>query len=460
MKAQLKCIVLLLAALALPLAAQERLEVVPRSSDLFPLPPTTLSAVRPLLLDAAPTVNVTVSSTAANLTVALVSPAGTRYTFGTVASGFDSLVQPVGPLPGANYYGILTNPAAGNWRLEVSAPSLAAPADVAVNVLFSNRVAMVLAGGGDSHPGGTTTALSLAVFDDQTKVTNLSIEATAYRPDGTAAPVVFHDDGLATDAVAHDGVYSAGFASTGEGTYRVAVAASGTASGGAFRRTAQTSFLATHRGAALDGTFTDFASDADGNGLLDYVVVAPRLNVVDPGTYSVSVRLTSASGHTIQRAFTGTLVSGTVRPQRRLYLDDVVKNLGENGPWAVSFVEVKQELSPGNLVTADRRINLGNTYPYQITPFQHPRLGVVGGTATGVDLNGNGQYDQLRIVLQLNVELAGFYQYSSTLLASNTVQLGNVSGGQFFNAGLNTITLTFNGRAIGTNNVDGPYDVA
>lgn len=460
MKAHLKLIAVLLALLAFPLAAQERLEVVPRSSDLFTLTPAAPSAVRQLLFDAASTVRVTLSSSATNLNVALVSPTGARYTFGTAASGFDTLVQQVGPVAGANYYGVLMNPARGTWRLEASSPSLSAPVDVVVNVLFSNRVAIVLAGGGESNPAGTTTALSLAAFDGTTKITTLSISATAFLPDGTMLPVVFHDDGSFPDAAAHDGIYSAGFNSSIEGTYRVAVAAGGTASTGAFKRTAQTTFRASHRGAALDGTFVDAGYDSNNDGLLDGITVAPRLNVADPGTYSVSVRLTSASGHMIQRAFTGPFVGGTSSPQVRFFLDDVLKSLGENGPYAVSLVEVQQQLSPSDFVTADRRIDLGNTAAYQIAAFQHPRLAVAGGTATGIDLNGNGQYDQLRIDLQLSVERAGYYQYSGTLLATNTVQLGNVSGSAFFNVGLNTITLVFAGRPIGTNNVDGPYDLA
>lgn len=453
--ATLLCVV----ALALPAAAQN-LEVVSRANDLVTLTPAAPFASRTLLLDASPRVHLIVTAAATDLTVVFVSPGGTRYTVGMTAPNFDSLINPSTSVTGANYHGILLNPTPGNWRVEVSSPAPPAKLDAAITTLFGNKVGLALVGGHDTKPAGVLTPLSLAVLDDAVKVGNLQITATTFAPDGSAAPVTFRDDGVSPDATAGDRIYSAGVVGAIAGEHQVTVAVRGTASTGSFVRTAQTQFRATRRTALFDGTFTDNGVDDDADGSLDGIYVAPRISITEAGTYVVSVKLRSAGGKTIQRSFRGALGIGTAAPQVRFHLDDIVKVLAENGPYAVTFVEAMHETAPGAPETVDRRVDLGNTKPYTLTQFQNERLRVVGGTATGVDFNGNGLYDQLQINLQVATDVSGFFTFTGSLTDRNGANLGLYSSSRSLSVGTHTLTLTFNGRTIGENNVDGPYDLA
>lgn len=447
-----------LIALTLPLSAQD-IEVLPRSSDLFTLTAAAPSATRPILIDAAPRVHVIVSARSTDLNIALVSPGGTRYRFGTAAANFETVINPATRANGANYHGVLLNPAPGNWQMEVSAPSLASDLEVITRMQFGNRVAVALAGGPDA-PVGVMSALSLSAFDGETQLRNLQLVGRVYRPDGTSTSAVFQDSGTFPDAVANDGIYSTGVTSAIEGEHQVAVSVRGFASTGAFLRTTATSFRAVRRTALLDGTFTDNGFDTDGDGRLDGVIVAPRMNVIESGTYTVSVTLRSVGNRRIQRGFTTVLSTGVTSPQVRFHTDDVLQELAENGPYAVAAVDVQRHFAADDIAGVDRRIDLGMTKPYTIAQFRRERLRIAGGTATGIDTNGNGRFDLLRIDLQVETEVAGFFQFSGSLSDRNGAPLGLASGSRSLSVGTHTLSLTLDGHAIGDNGVDGPYHVA
>src|SRR5207302_10215068 len=88
---------------------------------------------------------------------------------------------------------------------------------------------------------------------------------------------------------------------------------------------------------------------------------------------------------------------------------------------------------------------------------QHDLTRDAGGTATGLDFNGNGQFDYLKVGLNIIVDSASYYDYSVSLRDKNGKELGFVSNYAFLNAGSNTLDLYFDGSVIGRNGVDGPY---
>lgn len=449
---------IVLIALAGPLHGQS-FEIIPRSSELFTLTPSAPSAARPLLIDASPRVHVIVTARATDLDVALVSPGGTRYRFGTAATNFETVINPGTRVAGANYHGVLLNPTPGTWQLEVSAPALTSNLEVLVRTIFNNRVGVVLAGGSDS-PVGVATALTVAAFDNNSQITNLQIVGRAYRPDGTSTSVVFHDNGAFPDAAANDGLYSAAVTSAIEGEHQVAVSVGGIASTGAFLRTAATTFRAVRRTALLDGTFTDNGFDTNGDGRFDGIYVAPRMNVSEAGTYTVTVRLRSSANREIQRGTTVNAGAGILAPQVRFATEDVVEALAANGPYSVAGVDVQRQFNATDFFVVDRRIDLGSTKPYTLAQFRSDRLRIVSGSATGIDTNGNGRFDLFRIDLRFETEVSGFFRYSGSLFDRNGAPLGLANGSRSLAVGTHTLSLTFNGRTIGENGVDGPYHLA
>src|SRR5262249_61410304 len=59
----------------------------------------------------------------------------------------------------------------------------------------------------------------------------------------------------------------------------------------------------------------------------------------------------------------------------------------------------------------------------------------------------------------VDVDVAGFYQYSASLVDSTGNEIGFASNFAFLNAGAGQIELVYDGQAIGKNGVDGPYFV-
>lgn len=449
----------LIVGTAAPALAQGELHAAPHAFDSTVLTPAAPTLTRPLILDAAHKVHVVATLLWNDAAVTLISPAGTRYPLGPTSTGaIETFVSQ--RATGSNHHAVLTDPTPGTWQIEIVAHNLTSNRDVVIHTMFApNPVVLALLGGGANVPSGVPSSVALAVFDGMTKLRDTTVEAAAYSPSGTRTPITFRDDGIFPDATANDGNYGASVATGDAGEYEVAVRVRGNASTGAFVRTATASFRAVARTAIFDGTFTDAGIDDNGDGLLDAVIVRPRLNVTRAGTYNVSLELRSTGGRTIVANFSGALGTGVVSPAVRFNAEDIVRDLGENGPYLVRLAEAKEHL-PEGILTVDRRLDLGNTGAYTLTQFQRERLRLGSGTATGIDLNGNGRFDRLRIDLQLIAELSGFYQFSGTLTDRNGTVLGLSSGSRTFSPGTNTITLLFDGMKIGENGVDGPYTLS
>ncbi|HYI11680.1 MAG TPA: IPT/TIG domain-containing protein [Thermoanaerobaculia bacterium] len=441
-------------------SAAAQLEVVPQWRELFTLTPAAPAATRPMLIDTASRVHIMVTAQHKNMTVALVSPGGTRYVIGTTAPNFESTVKQHDNPLGANYHAFVTQPATGTWQLEVSAPGISSNLPVLVNVLPRNRTILAVVGDGQSMPAGAPTPLSLAVFDGTDRLRTLTITAVAYGPNNATSQLAFQDDGTSPDAQAGDGIYTAVVATAVAGEHQVEIDVRGVASTGSFRRSGSATVLATVKTATLDGTFTDAGVDDDADGMFDSIVISPRMSVSQAGTYNVRVQLRGAQGQTLSRTSTTDLAVGTTAVGVPFGAREVLSTLISSGPYDVSMVEVEHHV-PSDVVLVDRRINLGPTQAYSVDDLQHERLRLSGpGSTTPVDLNGNGRYDELRISLPVTADIAGTYSYSGSLYAPDGVSLGTATGQYSLVQGQNSITLAFPGLPIGTHSVNGPYSMS
>ncbi|MGZ5433076.1 MAG: choice-of-anchor X domain-containing protein, partial [Thermoanaerobaculia bacterium] len=360
--------------------------------------------------------------------------------------------------PGATYLATVQNPQTGTWTLVVSQATVAAPLNVVALTMLGNDTRAVLVGGGDTYPLGALR-LALVVFDGTTKVHNLSVSAEIFRAGLSEAPspVDFRDDGTGADETAGDGIYEAFATATQPGQHQVQVTASGTASTGAFQRTAATQFVAVAKKANIDSLFTDRGIDLNGDALLDRIGVTPRATILEGGTYNVGVRLRASNGKELLETVESNFTPGAVAPEVVFATADITRELGVNGPYQVAEVRFLK-LEGSDLVPADIRYDLGSTAAYLLTSFQRARLRLSGnGTAVGVDFNANGRFDQLNITIEVLADFAGTYQYSATLSDVNGTELGFRTGSRFFSAGANQVPFSFPGFPIGQNGVDGPY---
>jgi len=100
------------------------------------------------------------------------------------------------------------------------------------------------------------------------------------------------------------------------------------------------------------------------------------------------------------------------------------------------------------------------TPAYKIGQLQRDAIeSASGGSAVGVDANGNSKFDYLDVTIPVNLINDGYYNWSARLVDKNNNQITLASGGGSLSAGNANVKLRFDGAAIGNNRVDGPYYV-
>ena len=441
------------------------------ADDSFQLTQAAPSATRPLVVDRTALLTLMVTAASRTVTVTLTSPTGARFTIGdqNSAAGFQSQIVQLadGSTLGAAYVATLANPAVGNWTFTVAASSqLSASLDVVASATLNNTTRLALLSGDETLPPGTAVRMAAVVFDGAKKLTGLTVTGVVRsQTSASFAPVTvtFRDDGTGGDERAGDGIYETFVATASPslppGTYVLHVNATGTASTGAFRRNTASQFRIAQRDAQISG-FSDVGVDDDFDGYYDRIVIRPAATVTTAGTYRVAVRLRASNGHEIQHSVDRAFSAGSANTDVEFTATEIARDLGVSGPYIVAEVRYSH-VSNGDVVPADIRYDLGTTASYALTDLQHATVRLTGqGTAMGIDTNNNHLFDTLEIDLGIDVDFAGSYDASVSLMDRNNHEIAFVTGTIDFNSGINTIAITFNGTLIGANGIDGPYTLA
>jgi hypothetical protein len=271
--------------------------------------------------------------------------------------------------------------------------------------------------------------------------------------------VNFHDDGANGDATAGDGLFTASFNSAVPGEFQVTADITGTTSRGtAFQRNAYTTFKVNPDKAHFSGSFTSRGIDADGDGLFNSIGVSPNIEVLEAGKYFVEVTLKASNGESFASHTVVDLPTGNASPEVTFKSDDIKNFLKVSDPYVISKVILSNYADMA--ATLDRADNLGSTEAYQIGQLQRDAIETSsGGSAIGVDTNGNSKFDYLDVTIPVNLINSGYYNWSARLVDKNNNQIAIASGSGSLSAGNANVPLRFDGAAIGNNKVDGPYYV-
>lgn len=214
---------------------------------------------------------------------------------------------------------------------------------------------------------------------------------------------------------------------------------------------------ATSTWATLAGTYTDSVADTDSDGQYDTLTLSVGLNVTTAETYNVVVTLTDGAGTEVATATAQQALSAGAHTINVDFDGVALRRAGIDGPYRVKriAVNVPTELRE---VRADAGDDVYDTAGYQATDFEQPDVIFTGSYSdSGVDTDGDGLYDQLRITPTLNVQAAGTYTLTGEL---ESTALGlTASSSNAMGAGANTPALTFDGGAIYQYREDGPYDL-
>lgn len=81
-------------------------------------------------------------------------------------------------------------------------------------------------------------------------------------------------------------------------------------------------------------------------------------------------------------------------------------------------------------------------------------------TEVGIDTDANGKFEYLDISIPVELLISGYYQWGAKLVDINGIELNISMNTGDFTAGSSILTLRFDGTAIGSSGVDGPYYVS
>ncbi|MDM8528334.1 PKD domain-containing protein, partial [Anaerolineales bacterium HSG24] len=210
-------------------------------------------------------------------------------------------------------------------------------------------------------------------------------------------------------------------------------------------------------------TLRHYALDSDGDSYPDAIMVEMDLNVTQPVIYNASAELYTADKQWIGKAYW----SG-VGPTVQLKFENAE---GKAGPYSLErfYLDQTNEGLIDNIEQAelDRLPQLMNVGPVSFvnTPPRHARDSEFNSTVpfnvTPSDLDEDGLIDKLIVETKLNVKDSGSYRLEGWLVDKNG-DLITISEDAFVTltaSATQTLSLTFDGRAISNHGIDGPYTV-
>ncbi|HEX8351480.1 MAG TPA: proprotein convertase P-domain-containing protein [Pyrinomonadaceae bacterium] len=414
---------------------------------------------------------VQVTSSTAEAAVSLVLPNGVEVTPANAASlGFEYGVLADGAFtgngdalsvfsaPGTNTF-ISFPPAspAGTYRVKIDASAATAETAALVTYYSSSLVRAGVATNSSVYRVGEKVVISGLVFDGPTPVRNATVLASVDdvdRPDADPVQLTLTDSGP-LDVTPGDGIYTGSFTPDHAGDFAVAIKATGASAANlAFARTSSTDFNVTPTTARFV-SFRNEALDADGDGLVDEVLVTAGLDVQAAGQYQFALTLVAGNGQKTNAQTLADLSQGAQQISVSFPAQDILR-LGVDGPYALT--EGLLTLHADKVLVADYRKDVGTTDALESSSFSRDPLGFNGrNNVSASDTNADGKYDLLKVEAGVFAAGADFYQWSGTLVDANGVEIDFSAGSGSLPAGGGTVAFAFDGRKIGRNGVNGPY---
>ncbi|MBI3978926.1 MAG: hypothetical protein HY331_12135 [Chloroflexi bacterium] len=205
----------------------------------------------------------------------------------------------------------------------------------------------------------------------------------------------------------------------------------------------------------LSIAYRDRGTDLDGNGLYDFLTVDLDAAAVRSGTYHLTGRLQDAAGRPVATA----PVSAT--------LDGVTRTVSSSFPGAdlwrggLAGSRYTLTLALDDAATGQRLATLADVYTtaaYTSTQFEPPAARFIDRYADrGIDVDGDGLYDDLDVDVGVQVVVAGTYRLQAALLAGGGLPIAEAAAAGPLTTGTVTVTLRYDGIAIREAGAAGPY---
>ena len=215
--------------------------------------------------------------------------------------------------------------------------------------------------------------------------------------------------------------------------------------------------LAVLQSDAFTGVFSDYGTDANGDGLYDYLTIDVGVSVTTVGDYLCAGVLYDADGIEIGCAVNNTYLDGGDQAIKLNFDGKEIQAHGVNGPYYLKDLALADE----NGALVGYIVDAYTTTAYDYTEFQAlipPAAQFIGDYSDyGLDIDGDGLYDYLVIESEVNVIIAGNYIVSGSLYDVNGNEIAWAHNDTYLPIGDQTAKLYFDGELIRTHGVNGPY---
>jgi hypothetical protein len=196
---------------------------------------------------------------------------------------------------------------------------------------------------------------------------------------------------------------------------------------------------------------SDYAEDTDANGLYDQLVVDASVSVSIDGWYRVTGRLYDGMSGEIQTITERVYLTAGANTVSLTFLGVFIVGNGVDGPYVVNLL---LDYDDGRPLDADSYL----TNDYYANEFE-PVILAPPHYDYPTDTNGDGYFDELAVVVNVGVAVAGTYTVDGTLYDMSMNLIASNSTTMVLGTSFQTMTLVFSGFAISEGGSSGPFVV-
>ena len=211
-----------------------------------------------------------------------------------------------------------------------------------------------------------------------------------------------------------------------------------------------------HSGSTINAaSITDSGLDVDSDGDYDYLHLVFQVNVIQDGTYRFLAGLKDAGSKSISTIAKDVYLYAGSNTVEVNFPGGAIYEHGVHGPYLVSSLSFLDSSS----TVLDNVQAAYATQGYAYTKFAPPLITFSGNIQDyGSDSNANGLYNTLNVNVSVTPGDAGVIVAHGTLVDSYGTQIQKTTVYKQMTAGVpQVITLIFDGGAIYSNKVNGPY---
>lgn len=401
---------------------------------------------------------------AGDLDLALISPAGVRIDRTTVSriagASFESN-ETIDGFKNEAYH--FQNLAAGTWTVEITGGTIPNPPGAETYFvsawLEASTISLTASTRAPNYSVGDAVIIEALLRNGAALLVNANVTANVRQPDDVIVPLTLLDNGTGADAAANDGIYTGILPQAPiAGVYQIGVTARGATPG--FSRSAFLTVPVAASTTHFGGAVTDRGVDTNQNGLFDELAVDVPVVVTHPATYLLMGQLQTATGQLLGSFTRRQQLSPGTHSMRLTFDGQTIFRSGIDGPYELSVLRLAEETSAGDVLPLAAQSSPYQTQPYGFRAFEREAIYLSGGGRdAGVDTNGNGRFDALEVDLDVDLLVAGRYEWTARLIDRNDSEIGFATNAGTLTAGAGSLKLVFDGARIGRNGVDGPYRV-